>query len=125
MCQASKTTPGTHSDCLGALCFCCGALCKFPTQIYIFLQEDLIARGKLLCPFKNKIQALLFFILLFKPLDPFGKQYCPWPTLRVSQLIYKTTNLCKFRLNRSSESRENNGKTYPCIRTFRHVMTCV
>ena len=28
-----------------------------------------------------------------KPLYTFGKQYCPSPTLRVSQLIYKTTNL--------------------------------
>ena len=28
-----------------------------------------------------------------KPLDTFGKQYCPRPTLCVSQLIYKITNL--------------------------------
>ena len=30
---------------------------------------------------------------ILKPLYTFGKQYCPSPTLRVSQLIYKTTNL--------------------------------
>ena len=60
-----------------------------------------------------------------KPVDTFGKQCCPRPTLRVSQLIYKITNLWKFRLNRSSESGENNGKTHPCFRTFRRVMTCV
>ena len=54
-----------------------------------------------------------------------GKQYCPKPTLRVSQLIYKIKNLWKFRLNRSSESGENNGKTHPCFRTFHRVMTCV
>ena len=59
------------------------------------------------------------------PLDTFGKQYCPRPTLRVSQLIHKITNLWKFRLNRSSESGENNRKTHPCFRTFRHDMTCV
>ena len=47
------------------------------------------------------------------------------PTLRVSQLICKITNLWKFRLDRSSESRENNGKTHPCFRTLRRVMTCV
>ena len=28
-----------------------------------------------------------------KPMDPFGKQYCPRQTLRVSQLIFKKTNL--------------------------------
>ena len=60
-----------------------------------------------------------------KPLYTFGKQYCPRPTLRVPQLIYKITNLWKFRLNQSSESWENNGKTHPCFRTFRRVMTCV
>ena len=43
-----------------------------------------------------------------KPLDTFGKQYCTRPTLRISQLIYKITNLWKFRLNWSSESGENN-----------------
>ena len=52
-------------------------------------------------------------------MDTFGKQYCPSPTLRVSQLIYKITNLWKFRLNRE------NGKTNPCFCTFRRVMTCV
>ena len=51
-----------------------------------------------------------------KPLDTFGKQYCPRPTLRVSQHVYNITNLWKFRLNRSSESGENNGKTNPCFR---------
>ena len=35
---------------------------------------------------------------LLKPLDTFGKQYCPRPALRVSQLIYKITNMWKFRL---------------------------
>ena len=28
-----------------------------------------------------------------KPLDPFGKQCCPWPTLCVPQLLYQITNL--------------------------------
>ena len=37
----------------------------------------------------------------------------------------KITNLWKFRLNRSLESGENNGKTHPRFYTFRHVMTCV
>ena len=60
-----------------------------------------------------------------KPLYTFGKQYCPSPTLRVSQLIYKITILWKFRLNRTSESGENNGKTHSCFRAFRRVMTCV
>ena len=63
--------------------------------------------------------------LVLKPLDTFCKQYFPRPTLRVSQLIYKITNLWKFRLNRSLESGENNRKTHPCFRTIRHVMTCV
>ena len=63
---------------------------------------------------------------LLKPLDPFGKQYCPRPTLSVSQLcVYKITYLWKFRLNRTLESGENNGKTHPCFPTFCHVMTCV
>ena len=60
-----------------------------------------------------------------KPLDPFRKQCCPRPTLCVPQLLYQITNLWKFRLNRSSESGENNGKTHPCFRAFRRVMTCV
>ena len=30
---------------------------------------------------------------ILKQLDTFGKQYCPRPTLRVSQLKYKITNL--------------------------------
>ena len=60
-----------------------------------------------------------------KPLYTFGKQYCPSPTLRVSQLIYKITILWKFRLNRTSESGENNGNTHSCFHTFRRVMTCV
>ena len=47
------------------------------------------------------------------------------PTLRVSQLKYKTTRLWQFRLNRSSDSGQNNGKTHPCFRTFRRVMACV
>ena len=63
--------------------------------------------------------------LPLKPLYTFGKQYCPSPTLRVSQLIYKITILWKFRLNRTSESGENNGKTHSCFRAFRRVMTCV
>ena len=37
----------------------------------------------------------IFIHLCSKPLDTFGKQYCPRPTLRVSQLIYKITNLWK------------------------------
>ena len=60
-----------------------------------------------------------------KPLYTFGKQCCPSPTLRVSQLLYKITNLWKFRLNRSSVSGENNWKTHSCFRTFCRVMTCV
>ena len=59
-----------------------------------------------------------------KPLDTFGKQYWPRPTLHVSQLVYKITILWKFRLNRSSELGEN-GKTHSCFRTFRRVMTCL
>ena len=47
------------------------------------------------------------------------------PTLCVSQLIYKVTNLWKFRPHQSLESGENNGKTHPCFRMFRRVMTCV
>ena len=58
-----------------------------------------------------------------KPLDPFSKQCCPRPTLCVPQLLYQITNLWKFRLNRSSESGENNRKTHPCFRAFRRVMT--
>ena len=53
-------------------------------------------------------------MLCLKPLDPFGKHSCPRPTLRVSQLLYQITNLWKFRLNRSSESGENNGNTHSC-----------
>ena len=60
-----------------------------------------------------------------KPLYTFGKQYCPSSILRVSQLIYKIINLWSFRLNRPSETGENNGKTHSFFRTFRHVMTCV
>ena len=60
-----------------------------------------------------------------KPSDTFGKQYCPRPTLHVSQLIYKITHVWKFRLNRSPESGENNGKTHPCFRTLHRVMTCL
>ena len=32
-----KITLGTHSDCHGALCFCCGVLYKVPIKVYIFL----------------------------------------------------------------------------------------
>ena len=64
-------------------------------------------------------------IYILKPLYTFVKQYCPSPTFRVSQLIYKITNLWKFRFSRSSESGENNGKTHSCFRAFRRVMTCV
>ena len=39
--------------------------------------------------------------------------------------LYKVNNLWKFRLNRSSESGENNGETHSCFCTFRRVMTCV
>ena len=67
----------------------------------------------------------LLEIYPLKPLYTFRKQYCPSPTLRVSQLIYKITILWKFRLNRTSESGENNGKTHSCFRAFRRVMTCV
>ena len=54
-------------------------------------------------------------LVSLKPLDTFGKHYYPRATLRVSQLLYKITNLWKFRLNPSSESGENNGKTHPCL----------
>ena len=50
-----------------------------------------------------------------KRLYTFSEQYCPSHTLLVSQLIYKITNLCKFRFNRSSKSGENNGKTHSCF----------
>ena len=83
----------------------------------------------------NRGRAFLLFSFSFlssgpvwralKPLDTFGKQYCPRSTLRVSQLIYKITNLWKLRLNWSSELGENNGKTHPCFRTFCRVKTCV
>ena len=53
--------------------------------------------------------------LILKPLDTFGKQYCQKAH---TSCINKTTNLWKFRLNRSSESGENNGKTHPCFRMF-------
>ena len=55
------------------------------------------------------------FISTLKPLYTFGKQYCPSPTHRVSQLIYKITILLG----------ENNGKTHSCFRAFRRIMTCV
>ena len=76
---------------------------------------------------KCVIEVMLYELewMSLKPLDTFGKQYCPMPTLRASQLIYITWNLWKFRLNWSSESGENNGKTHPCFRTFRSVITCV
>ena len=35
-------------------------------------------------------------VVWLKPLDPFGKQYCPRPTLRVSQLIYKNNKPVKI-----------------------------
>ena len=58
----------------------------------------------------------------FKAIGHFRyKQDCPSPTLRVSQLIYKITNLWKLRLNRSLESGENNGKTHPW---FPHNSPC-
>ena len=63
----------------------------------------------------------LFCYVSLKPLDTFSKHQCPRPTLRISQLLYKITNLWKFRLNRSSESGENNGKTHTL---FLHVSPC-
>ena len=87
--------------------------------------EDLCELYEEVTVFTNMKLAKLIKSNRLKPVDTFGKQYCPRPTLRVSQLIYKITNLWKFRLNRSSESGENNGKTHSCFRTFRRVMTCV
>ena len=55
--QASKKNHGTHSNCCGALCFYCDALCKVPVKIYIFLIQVLL-RGKFMCPFKSEVQGL-------------------------------------------------------------------
>ncbi len=46
-----EITNGTHSNCRGALCFCCDAICKVPIQIYIFLIyiECPLPVGKLPC----------------------------------------------------------------------------
>ena len=35
----NKINHSTHSDCCGALCFCCAALCKVAIQFHIFLIE--------------------------------------------------------------------------------------
>ena len=91
----------------------------------VFFNENNLINGAMACnPFSWSNNILLFHLLL-KPLDPFGKQYCPSPTLHVSLLIYKITILWKFRLNQTSESGENNRKTHSCFRAFRRVMTCV
>ena len=41
-----------------ALCFCLGSLAKLKTQFYIFTIEVPLTGGKLLCPFKIKVQGL-------------------------------------------------------------------
>ena len=51
-------------NCRGALCFRCDAICKDRKQIYIFLIEVLLTRGKLLYPFKSRIQGLLLVYIL-------------------------------------------------------------
>ena len=40
---ALKITPGTHSNCCGALCICCGVICKFPiqTQFFVYIEVPL------------------------------------------------------------------------------------
>ena len=58
-----EITHGTHSNYRGALCFCCGALCKIPIQTYInFMYKVPLTRGKLLCPFQIKIQDLTWSV---------------------------------------------------------------
>ena len=42
-----EITHSTHSNCRGALCFCCGALCKVLVQVHIFLGP--LTGGKMLC----------------------------------------------------------------------------
>ena len=39
-----------------------------------------------------RFQSEIHLFLFLKPLDTFGKQYCPKPKRRVSQLLYKITN---------------------------------
>ena len=58
-------THGTHSNRRSALCFCCGALCKVPIQIYIFLMQVLLTGGKLACPFKTEVQGLRLIHYVF------------------------------------------------------------
>ena len=41
---------GTHSSCLGALCFC---------FVELFLIKVSLTRAKLLCPFKSQVQGLI------------------------------------------------------------------
>ncbi len=51
---------GTHSDCRGALCFCCGAFCKVPIQIYIFLIECSLPEINCRAPSRAKFKASKF-----------------------------------------------------------------
>ena len=49
----NKINHSTHSDCCGALCFCCAALCKVAIQFHNFLIEVSFTRVKLLCHLKS------------------------------------------------------------------------
>ena len=91
------------------------------------LQHVWISLGVIIQSYQVYLPQFQAFVMSspLKPLDPFGKQYCPRPTLCLPQLLYQITNLWKFRLNGSSVSGENNGKPHPCFRAFRRVMTCV
>ena len=58
-CTPQNNPQQTHRSCHGALCSCCGALCKVPIQIL-----DCPLPEKLLCPFKNEIQHLRKVVFL-------------------------------------------------------------
>ena len=61
-----EITNNTHSNYCGALCFCCGALCKVPIQTYILPIEVALTRGKLLQPSKSpfKFKACFYYLIL-------------------------------------------------------------
>ena len=120
--QATVAT-AIYGHCLHQQCWCLSAIAtteayKSHAQPVHWLRPYPIWRLQL------RLQLLLSVLL--KPLDTFGKQNCPKAhTSCITTYIYKITNQWKFRLNRSSESGENNGKTHPCFCTFRHVMMCL
>ena len=82
-----------------------------------------VRREKEICHWKRRWVVSGYFLL--KPVDTFGKQYCPKAHTSCITTDIKNNNTENLGSIGHRSREKIMGKTHSCFRTFRRVMTCV